>query len=73
MDGGGWGTVPEIRIERFKSPEMHIVEGKRSGMGGLVKQFKDANSERGKEERTGKTRRGLKAFVGLDERRQNGL
>jgi len=52
---------------------MHIVEGKRSGMGGLVKQFKDANSERGKEERTGKTRRGLKAFAGLDERRQNGL
>jgi len=69
---GGGGTVPEIRIERFKSPEMHTVVGMRGG-GWVSEVVQRSKFEKGKEEMTGKTRRGLKAFAGLDERRQKGL
>ena len=51
---------------------MHTVVGMRGG-GWVSEVVQRSKFEKGKEEMTGKTRRGLKAFAGLDERRQKGL
>ena len=45
----------------------------KSGGGSVSEVVQRNKNEKGKEERTGKTRRGLKAYAGLDERRQKGL
>jgi hypothetical protein len=67
------GTVPEIRIEHFKSPEMR-TGGWGVELGWGLKWFRDVKSKRERrKDWTRKTKRGIKAFLGLDERRQKGL